>query len=446
MADETDDTNKGSTKIHQQYLDTIIEPNDPNSLDTTIHQLFLDTTKNSKYYSQILNWHPNEFDIGGTEYYLNEIKELHKNSTVNFKKFPRDWISIHSLNQQFVASNPLNGIDVRYVLTDSSFNFYAMESDACAISKIIKLTNNELIAELVEYIEEDSTEIVYLKIAQSDIPLLYTIEYSGTKEFVETEFVRLITPLENLTQFNLVVNDAPVLNSSMVRFEKTKRSDVIREHVSFLKTNEYKTHLKSIDKFYSEAREFVDYTIDNLLEDPGHIQFISNRNLLRELEVISCDENHVLIKDTLKNGELCEIKLDFGIFQPKDHVVKRNEEKNWNKLIDGAFPYGGEYVLPQIEITAFSISIDGESLIINKRAYQNLFDLNICDHFVWMNKVEAFQSIDGEFIYIYISGGRAASSYFSKLIFNKESFITKIVAPYYALSSHASFRSSFIGF
>jgi hypothetical protein len=87
-----------------------------------------------------------------------------------------------------------------------------------------------------------------------------------------------------------------------------------------------------------------------------------------------------------------------------------------------------------------------KKLKIPKTAYQNLFEPNTCSDSHFDRKIETYSSLDGQFIYVYIYGGNAAGSYFAKLIFNKEKYLTKIVADYYSLSIHSSFRESFIGY
>ncbi len=205
-------------------IDTILERNAPESLDLTTHQLFIDTTRNSKYYHQILNWEPNEFDVQGAEYYFNEISKNFEISKVDLKDFPRNWISIHQLNNEFVAYNPTNGMDWRIRLTDSSVNHYAIEADVDIISKIASIKSGELILELRTIPQKRANQIAFLRIKKTTHPYLYSLQMSDTSDFEETSFVELITPLEHLTQFNLVVSDAPMLVHSVVKFDPINRT------------------------------------------------------------------------------------------------------------------------------------------------------------------------------------------------------------------------------
>ena len=192
---------------HHEDIDTIIEYNNPKFLDFNRHQLFIDTTKNSKYYDEILNWKPNEFDKKAVKYYTEKI-----NKENNFKHFklggiPRDWILIHSLNKSFVAYNPANSIDWRFRITNKSVNYYAIEADADVISKVIKLSKDEVVLEL-KTIEMKSPNLKrFLSIKKTQYPFIYSFGFSETGNFDDSHY-RLVTPLKNLKQFNLLVSDA----------------------------------------------------------------------------------------------------------------------------------------------------------------------------------------------------------------------------------------------
>jgi hypothetical protein len=205
-----------------------------------------------------------------------------------------------------------------------------------------------------------------------------------------------------------------------------------------------------MDTSFNANRAFVDYTIKNFLEKPSDIQYISNRALLPKLKQTNCDSIKIKIKGTLPTGETVEVFIQKGQFDSTKHTIARyKEEEEYGEAIekiDGQYPYGGEYSIPENEIHIFTIKVNGKQLIIPKTAYQNLFAPNICSGWDFDRKIEGYSSLDGHFIYIYIYGGNEASAYFAKLIFNKEKYLTKIVADYYSLSIHSSFRDSFIGY
>ena len=209
---------------------------------------------------------------------------------------------------------------------------------------------------------------------------------------------------------------------------------------------EFQQHLNSIDSTFNTNRAFVDYTIDHLLIKPNDKCFISNRNLLRKLNTTFCDSSKVIIEDTLKNGEICKISISTDVFKPNKHKIISNEYRSAIENIDGQFPYGGQYVIPTIEIKEIKIEVDKKTLIIPTASFGNLFQPNLCDSYGFIKPIEVYESLNGDYIYMYIYGGNAAGTYFAKLIFNKTNYVTKIVSDYYPLSIHASFRASFIGF
>ncbi len=205
-------------------IDTILERNAPALLDLTKHQLFIDTTRSSTFYKEILDWKPNEFDDQAVQYYCNEISKTIDLRKVDLKQFPRDWILLHSINNQFVAYNPINGIDWRFRLTDNSVNEYSIEADADKISKVISLKPDELVLELRTIPKKSTAHVMYLRIKKTKIAYLYSLQKSYTLDFETTNEIKLITPLENLTKFDLVVNHSPVLINSRVRFDSIKRT------------------------------------------------------------------------------------------------------------------------------------------------------------------------------------------------------------------------------
>tara|TARA_B100000683_G_C12442622_1_gene536783 strand:+ start:60 stop:797 length:738 start_codon:yes stop_codon:yes gene_type:complete len=222
---------------------------------------------------------------------------------------------------------------------------------------------------------------------------------------------------------------------------------------------EFKKHYNSIDSTYHPGqiidridtvfnanKAFVDYTIEHLLEKSADSCFISNRNLLKQLNLVSCDSSKVVIEDRLKNGKTCKINVSTREFQVSEHSIKANEDSTSIDKIDGQYPFGGQYGVPKVEIGLIEIEIDGEKLKIPRKAYGNFFYPIMCDNYRFARQIEAYESLDGEFIYLYIYGGNAAGTYFSKLIFDHKEYKTKIASDYYPLSIHSSFRQTFIGF
>jgi len=211
--------------IEEHELDTIIEPNTPDSLDLSVHQVFIDTTRSSRFYDDITNWEPHEFDIQGVDFYLNEIESKFGESFVDLNQFPREWIEIHKLGNRYVAHNPLDGIDARYLLTNKSINYYSIESDADVLRKIISLSDNKLIAELNTIVQKSDNQVLYLKIEKTNIPYLYMKQVSSSVDFDIDTFICLVTPLEHLDKFDLVVDHSPIFLPSLVRFDRINIDD-----------------------------------------------------------------------------------------------------------------------------------------------------------------------------------------------------------------------------
>jgi len=223
--------------------------------------------------------------------------------------------------------------------------------------------------------------------------------------------------------------------------------------------DEFKTHQKSIenvfypghildgkDSVFNANTAFVNYTIEHNLQKESDKCFVSNRNLLKKLNTILCNDSTIIIRDQLTNGEQCVITLETNRFNVNQHYIISNKDTSAIESIDGSVPYGGCYALPIIEVGDIEILINGLELKVPRKAYSNLYEPNMCSNFRFYREIEVYESLDGQYIYLYIYGGHEAGTYFSKLIFDKTKFITKIVSDYYSLSIHSSFRIGFIGY
>lgn len=222
---------------------------------------------------------------------------------------------------------------------------------------------------------------------------------------------------------------------------------------------EFEIHLASIDStfhpgrlldrtdtVFNANRAFVDYTIERLLEEPTDRCFVSNRNLLPNIRVSECDSSLAIFEDTLLHGEICRITLKTREFKPDEHSIVSSTDFTHIDEVDSQYPYGGQYGLPEIEIDYIKIEVNGTSIEIPANAYRNFYHPNFCINDGFFRQVEAFQSLNGDYIYLYLYGGGAAGTYFAKLIFDKTKYITRIASDYYPLSIHSSFRKDFIGY
>jgi hypothetical protein len=223
--------------------------------------------------------------------------------------------------------------------------------------------------------------------------------------------------------------------------------DSSKKRDSNVESQEYKIHLKEIDTIIDYTDLFFDhkdtawiktisygqYLKRYVLQKPSDLKYVSCLKLLPKLKIISCDSIKTKLKGKLKAGESVEIYLKNKKFNPKMHeiVYRRTElgEIAYTKSIDGQIPWGGEYGLPNYEIELLSVSINGKEVNIPKSAYQNFYDFNVCkDWGPSYRRVEGYTSIDGRFIYIYLEGGNAAGRYLAKLVFDKDKYLTRMVA------------------
>ena len=211
---------------HEVKIDTIIEINSSENLDLSKHQLFIDTNKNSKYYNEILNWMPGKFDDEAVNFYLNEIGKTYKLSSFDLGDFPKNWTSVRFLNGKPVIYRPAVGHDWRLRLEDKSVNFYGVEGDADAISKIITINDSELLIELRTIPQKSENKIRYIKLKKTRYPFVYSVQFSNSENFDESGRCRFATPFNQILNFDLLVSDSKEHLHYTPRFDDVRINDV----------------------------------------------------------------------------------------------------------------------------------------------------------------------------------------------------------------------------
>ena len=191
----------------QVDLDTILEKNNPKNLDLSKHQLFIDTTRNSETFEKLMNWKPNRMDNDAISYHEKEIAKKHKPIKIDLKDFPRHWISLKKLNNEFVIYEPCDGNTIAFEINESSILFfYQLEPDADLISNLKKITENEISLELRTIPQKMESETTELTIKPTEFENVYSLKYSFGEWYV--------TPTDKVREFDIVVNHCPTIKRS----------------------------------------------------------------------------------------------------------------------------------------------------------------------------------------------------------------------------------------
>lgn len=225
--------------------------------------------------------------------------------------------------------------------------------------------------------------------------------------------------------------------------------------------NEFNTHLYSIDTSFFPLRSsdakfnttnanlaLIQIIIEDKLEDPGDSIYISNRKLLPIIKRKSCNNEDILFLDSISNNETIELEILLEGFNVNSNKITNDENGLCCTLINDRYPYGSEYMIPSTTISNIRLEVDGKEIIIPDSAYSDLFNIRTCmsDENGFFRGAEVYTSISEEYIYLYLYGGGEASTYFTKLIFNKKSYLTRIIVTYSDLVDTRSLRKSFIGY
>ena len=200
---QTEQTKLFEAFEEENSIDTVLERNSPTALDLAESQLFIDTSRNSYFYKNIARFQPTSEDQEVVKYYIDEIKTDFPLPPVELSSFPKRWVSLRKLNNEFMLYHRCEGNDKFIDLSNESVAFYGpVEAEADMISKIVSSSENEIQLELktIKAKTENQTAFFTIKKTENENVFLYTYKIG---DFEIKEFV---TPIEKINQFNMVVN------------------------------------------------------------------------------------------------------------------------------------------------------------------------------------------------------------------------------------------------
>jgi hypothetical protein len=206
-------------------------------------------------------------------------------------------------------------------------------------------------------------------------------------------------------------------------------------------------HLQSIQARSAADSAFLSYTLQHTLAHPGDRQFIANRDLLRSLCVSVCSQDSVIIHDSLADGTPLYLALYASAFDPSAHRYQYFPgPDSLLRSIDSLPAYGAVEALPSQRLDSLVIRLDGRPLVIPAEAYRCFYQPNFCQLGLFQQPVAAYPSLDGRYLYLYLYGGQGAGTYFAKLAFDRERYLTHLITEYAALRQHQAFRIDFLGY
>lgn len=218
---------------------------------------------------------------------------------------------------------------------------------------------------------------------------------------------------------------------------------------------DFEKHIESIKRDYYESEDrqgvfntnerAIDYALRYLQDNSIQEKYITNRKFLTKIESIMCkDSSNIFFYKKLENNSVIDVKIKFKKFNAKKHSIKEIDDVNH---IDSQIAFGAYYGTPKLEIDCFKIIVNGKSVIIPESVYKKFYEVTQCEGYLFYEPVQVYSSNDGKYIFVYLKGGNAADTYFAKLIFNQEKYITEIVADYLTLLEWRAFNNKdFIGF
>ncbi len=171
---------------------------------------------------------------------------------------------------------------------------------------------------------------------------------------------------------------------------------------------------------------------------------IANRDSLKLLRTLICNDSVVMIFDTIQ-GKVIEIgvKKGYKYFDASEYLMPRDRGEFSNSLLfynGQQAPFGFMYEDTLVStIKLLSVKVDGEPLYLPRLAYEDLLFPNFCNIFVNITPINAFFSKKNDKLYLYIFGehrrGESVShfygfyySYMAKLIIDlKDGYKSRVV-------------------
>ena len=108
---QTEQTKLFEAFEEENSIDTVLERNSPTALDLAESQLFIDTSRNSYFYKNIARFQPTSEDQEVVKYYIDEIKTDFPLPPVELSSFPKRWVSLRKLNNEFMLYHRCEGND-----------------------------------------------------------------------------------------------------------------------------------------------------------------------------------------------------------------------------------------------------------------------------------------------------------------------------------------------
>lgn len=193
---------QASNTVEKITIDTILERNNPQALDWSQHQLFIDTTRKRGFYTNLINRPTDQSDSKVLQSYFAELNKYSRTRKVELGNFPRNFVRLHQLEDDFVLYDRCDGIDPRYELRDTAVLIYGpLESDAKTINKLHYKNKKGIKLQLNTLATRTNYALESLEITTTATKNVYLLHYQGAKKY--------ITPIENRHQFDVVVNHCP---------------------------------------------------------------------------------------------------------------------------------------------------------------------------------------------------------------------------------------------
>ncbi len=197
------------------------------------------------------------------------------------------------------------------------------------------------------------------------------------------------------------------------------------------------TIIFSFSSFGQNWEKILRHELIEGLSSPSDSIYIKDRLQLEKVSGYNCSDNILTFNYNTSLGYRIEIQIEKGQFIPSDHKVeltktvykfmnnqKRVDYIEVKNLIDDRYSYGIDGDMPKTEIKSLTIKWNGNNLTIPDTAYSNLYEPLLCtDHL----KVESYLTTDNSNLFIYMYGSDGAGGYSVKFVFDKNSYVTRIV-------------------
>jgi hypothetical protein len=173
----------------------------------------------------------------------------------------------------------------------------------------------------------------------------------------------------------------------------------------------------------------LEYLKQEMVMRPGEMIFVEPPDPMRRVEPVASSREMIHMAGALQSGNSYDIRIARRPFIRARHRLgyekTQGNEMAFLTTIDGRKFYGSDGEIPQTEFSVIVLRTNGRALSIPRSAYADLYNPNFVED--TSSYIEAYESGNGDYLYILMNGSDAAGSYKVRLVFDHHRYVTRLL-------------------